>query len=248
MNTPPIIFIVGSPRSGTTWVLDLISGHPDTVHATMANLGLPVTGKSKETGIFMKGLSDQEIIDRFSGLAKENPCKTIVEKTPLHVFHISRVRQLFPQSFIICTIRDGRDVVVSMLEARKTFWRHGPTTVIDAARLWAQSSLAGVKAAAEMLKFPGERQSVYLVEYEDLVRDAVAETKKIFTLFRLSECNVEQIVSDFEKGKKIDIPGVFRKGKIGDWKTYMSIEDKKTFKTVAQTTLQSLGYVSDDQW
>jgi Sulfotransferase family len=53
------------------------------------------------------------------------------EKTPQHLLHVPTILRLFPAARIVCLLRDGRDVALSL---RAVPW--GPPTLADAAELW----------------------------------------------------------------------------------------------------------------
>jgi len=89
-----LVVIVGPPRSGTTWLLQLISGHPGVVAASVENLNL-VTGDraTLETNVFnpSRRQTDNQIRWRFWNLSRANPGKVVVEKTPIHLFSLDRI-------------------------------------------------------------------------------------------------------------------------------------------------------------
>lgn len=137
---PPCILIVGPPRSGTTLLLNLLRGHPGVVHANAGALGIPTSSpQSLESSILdpAKGLSDFAIVEAFGRLRRANPDKAIVEKTPVHIFHLERARRLL-RPRILCTVRDPLDVVASLLAVGRNpnaWWKKAPKTLEAAANL-----------------------------------------------------------------------------------------------------------------
>jgi hypothetical protein len=78
-----LVFIVGPPRSGTTWVLKLLQEHPDVIAATEENLNAKINiFATLETNIFNNNrpFTDNQIKRKFFMLAHKHPGKVIVEK------------------------------------------------------------------------------------------------------------------------------------------------------------------------
>jgi len=76
-----LIFIVGKPRSGTTWLLSILENHTECLPLTPQMLGIEVSRVTKETGLFMRGFSDEEIVARISRLY----CAKVLVKRPRHI-------------------------------------------------------------------------------------------------------------------------------------------------------------------
>jgi glycosyltransferase involved in cell wall biosynthesis len=245
-NGENLVFIIGPPRSGTTWILSLLKEHPDVLAATMDTLGVRVNdAETLETGIFLedRGLSDSQIKERFFSLSQANPGKIIVEKTPIHTFYVHRIRSIFPLAAVLLVERDGRDVAASMVEVARdkdAWWRGAPKTVAEAAMLWRQYA----EAALEVI----ERYKPCLVRYEDLLNDPHAELKRVLSILGLGIEHADNHIEASRKGKNILIKGVFRKGLAGGWKHVFSKDDVETFKAVAGGLLLRRGYVQDDSW
>lgn len=241
-----LVFIVGPPRSGTTWVLSLLKEHPDIKHATMKNLRLPQSGqKTLETGIFLEGggVADEEIRSRFYDLSKENPGKVIVEKTPFHLFATPRITSIFPEAAVILTCRDGRDVATSMVHVAKdksSWWQGAPGDIRSAADYWRQFAVAG-------LEFERHYQPL-VIRYEELLKYTYAELACLLKALGLSLDSIDCQIEASQAGKNIPIKGVFREGKKGGWRDLFTESDVKTFKSVAGDTLIALGYEQDNNW
>lgn len=77
------------------------------------------------------------------------------EKTPQHLFRAAMIRRMFPAAKIVCVLRDGRDVALSL--NRMPWWKHG---LRGAARTWQRSVRA-------MQKHP----ELIVVRHEELLRD-----------------------------------------------------------------------------
>jgi hypothetical protein len=241
-----LVFILGPPRSGTTWVLSLMKEHPDAVAATVDNLGVRINdAETLETGIFLedRGLGDEQIRDRFYDLSAAHPGKVIVEKTPIHTLYADRIRAIFPHSALLLVQRDGRDVVASMIKVGKDrdAWRRGaPGDVADAAALWLL--YAETALACERNHHPIK------VLYEDLLANPEAELTRVLAALAMSTTLVRKQIESSRAGKNIPITGVFHQGKSGTWRTQLSSSDITRFKEITGKMLIDLGYESDNSW
>jgi LPS sulfotransferase NodH len=134
-----LFFVGGAPRSGTTWVQQILNAHPEVscggeglfqkqlaepLEAMMTRrseaLSAKNTGLFSHTGGFP--LPVEEDVEFLVGTAillslrqqsAGKSCRAIGEKTPENVFFYPRLRQLFPKSKCIAIARDPRDVLTS---------------------------------------------------------------------------------------------------------------------------------------
>jgi hypothetical protein len=114
----PWVFLVGSPRSGTTILAELLGRHPDVVEWYEPyfiwdwHLGLPaddVRGAELATPRVRAFIRREfEIFLRKSGK------RCVLEKLPDHAFQIPFVNAVFPDARWVHIIRDGRDVTLSI--------------------------------------------------------------------------------------------------------------------------------------
>jgi hypothetical protein len=83
----------------------------------------------------------------------------LAERTPLHALHTRLIHDVYPDARIVHIIRDGRDVVRSLLAQQ---W--GPESVAEGAREW-RASIETARAGA------GDSERYLEVRYEDLHAD-----------------------------------------------------------------------------
>ena len=245
-----LVFVLGPPRSGTTWLLNLLRSHPDVVAATVDNLDVRIHDHATlETNIFNddRPFTDMQVKHRFHRLSLANPEKVIVEKTPVHLLFMDRIRAVFPKAAMVLIQRDGRDTVTSLIHMgrdksarRQRWWARAPDTVEKAATLWRTYAEAAADCAAR--HFP------YVVRYEDLLIDAQAELARLQSALGLSNDSVAEQVEASRDGKNIPIRGIFREGKSGGWRRLFTEEDVETFKRVAGELLTQSGYETDGNW
>ena len=134
-----LFFIGGAPRSGTTWVQQILDHHPevschgeglfqkqlaDPLEALMTRRAEALTAKN--TGLFghtggypLPAADDVEfllgtaILLALRQQSAGKTCRAIGEKTPENVFFFPRLKQLFPRAKCITIARDPRDVLTS---------------------------------------------------------------------------------------------------------------------------------------
>ncbi len=124
------VFLLGAPRSGTTWLQQLLVLHPQ-----IATAG--------ESHVFCEGvgalLNNHDDVDRYSGLSgwvtrpellgliralvdgvllrlrdTSRPDAThVLDKTPNHVPYAAQVAEVYPDAAFVQIIRDGRDSAAS---------------------------------------------------------------------------------------------------------------------------------------
>lgn len=110
------VFIVGMPRSGTTLIEQILARHP-AVHAAgecpdIAQLGrrLLVSPRKLEAGFVRQASAEQSA--RLAALAPE--AQRVTDKMPENADWIGLILTLFPNARIIRTLRDPREIALSI--------------------------------------------------------------------------------------------------------------------------------------
>ncbi len=144
-----MVFIVGAPRSGTTWLQRLLATHPRvrtgqesklfrwyiapqlrmwTMETTREQNPETANGRGG-TGLSCYFREEEfiSVLKRYLWLLMQPMIGSLrsdelfVEKTPSHAFCIGEIKRLLPQSRIIHILRDPRDVVASLLAVSRSW-------------------------------------------------------------------------------------------------------------------------------
>jgi hypothetical protein len=118
------IFIIGSPRSGTTWLLRLLQKHTNLVIATPYSLGYH-DDLGEESNFFNYRIKQHKfrtnsakknyIRKRYFSILKPHNVG-FVDKTPAHSFYSDEILECFPDAYFINILRNGLDVTASIKE------------------------------------------------------------------------------------------------------------------------------------
>lgn len=171
---PRVVFLIGSPRSGTTWLQSLLGADPAIVTPQETDLfakfiaplqgwwdeelhrsdseqrdrrakGLPAVLGDAEFTAMLAGMVDR-VLDAIHEL--DPTASVIVEKSPAHSRHTELIAKYLPDAAFIHIVRDGRDVCASLQSASRgwgAYWVTGGMK--SAARSW-RSSVIGARQAA----------------------------------------------------------------------------------------------------
>jgi hypothetical protein len=268
-------YIIGSPRSGTTWLQMMLGAHPsvcttveltlfclytaDWIHSWEREARVVARG-GPETGLRHLWTEDEfyeflrEFVERVYGrLVEARPDAThVVDKQPSYSGYTGAIDRLVPGARFIHIVRDGRDVAASMLAAHRDM---GMTieTVQKAAQVWSRS----VRQARTAARFDGR----YLeIRYEDLRAEPEAVFAKVLDFCGL-EADAEttaRIVAAHEFDKMAErgemqagtrAPrGFFRRGVTDTWRTELTTAQRYLFDRTAGDLLRELGYAGEGWW
>jgi hypothetical protein len=183
------IFVVGSPRSGTSLMSEMIDGHPN-IFAPHWETGLFARYEDMLGGHLAHVLKNNKAafpLDRadivawmrasveslFTRFAEKTGKWRWAEKTPAHLFHMKLMHEMFPGAYFIHMIRDGRDVVRSL---RNMPW--APHQLRWGIKRWMTSIEQGRRIAREL---PAGQYTE--VRYEKLIADPQGELERLCAFF-----------------------------------------------------------------
>ena len=276
LENKEFLFIIGSPRSGTTMLQILLANHPQvasTVEQTLFQhyvvpwletwasevhdiedkgwkLGLPILWKEEELTAFLR-----EFLERAYTkiLGNKAGATHILDKHPGYSHHVKTIRRFLPRAKFIHMIRDGRDVACSMMAVHDKMG-FAPAQVKGGAAKWKNF----VNAAREAREFGDD----YLeVRYEEFMEAKVATYARVLNFCGLPHEPgwIEQTLeaNTFEKMKESGAspdPNTklsakrYHRGKPGGWREEFTGWDRYIFDEVAGDLLRELGYADADWW
>ncbi len=185
-----LVFVVGCPRSGTTWVQRLLAAHPcvrtgqesdifdlyvgPQLRTWQQELAVDSSGRGGVglacyfTDADFRSVLKDYLLRLLAPMVGElRPGELFVEKTPSHVLYVPEIHALLPRARFIHVLRDARDTVASLLSASRGWGRTwAPRRAADAARTWV-SHIQSAQRAREALP----TTQYFEVRYEALHAD-----------------------------------------------------------------------------
>jgi len=199
-----LFFVVGAPKSGTTWLQKALDAHPQIVCAGEGhfadNFATQLTKLYREyfgrQAIVAKHVYEGNpyylaastedfdfmvmcfVLSAISRLTFPPGTSLIGDKTPASVYHINFLHRVFPQAKFVNIVRDGRDTMVSVFaDAHRAARSSDSTADIDS--LLSEKAEVYAQRWVKALECAEEFSSLhpgamYTVRYEDLKSDFAA--------------------------------------------------------------------------
>jgi hypothetical protein len=189
------VFLVGCPRSGTTWLQIILGSHPGiaTVREThlfdryLSDIYARYENEAQKLGKDgLRILLGEDKLDRLcrgfadgvlAEIAATKPgCRVVLEKTASQIWSTQLMQRLYPEAYFLHIVRDPRAVAASMLAyARESWANEGEPDVLTAAEAWLSAVTIGHVDLAAL----GEQHIE--IRYEDLVAEPEATLAAILT-------------------------------------------------------------------
>tara|TARA_R110002073_G_scaffold112209_2_gene248849 strand:+ start:4635 stop:5426 length:792 start_codon:yes stop_codon:yes gene_type:complete len=263
MSQTPPIFIGGAPRSGTTLLRAIINASSSVVcgpearvvpalaalSAQIEQMHMPVL--QAQYGLAPDALHSKfaTAINAFFEPMAEQTGRRIAEKTPANILHFAQLRRLFPTSPLIAIVRDGRDVVASLLSMDWTDARTGqPMDIVRdagaAARLWVASVEAGEAMRGD--------EGYFELRYESLVRHPRDTIGGLFSFLGEDAAAIEaaldhsrgfDVAAGANESSAARVAQPIDTTAVGRWETDLTQLQRNIVMSVAGPTLSRLGYV-----
>ena len=210
---PQPVFLVGFPRSGTTLLDRILSGHPDiqvleekdTLQDVLRAAVLDDAKLRDFLRLDVVGLAQwryaywQRVAEYLPG---RRASAVFVDKLPLNSVFMPLMQRLFPGGKFIFALRDPRDVVLSCFmqgfdlnEAMRHF-----LSLEETARYYAAVMQVGAESAERL----GPR--VHEVRYEDVVADTESAARRLLEFLGLPWQAMVLEFSVNSRGKRINTP------------------------------------------
>lgn len=272
------VFLVGCPRSGTTWLRMLLAQHPAVASPRETHLfdsyiaGLQAAWDMEATVRGATGLHAALTESQFTSLcadfargvlqhiAEANPnSRIVVEKTPNHVRHVPLILKLLPDAHFIHLVRDPRAAVASLCAAGRTWGRAWASRdPLKNARVWVRDVSAG-RGVASLTEHHVTVKYEALLEPEgwrvlwDLFRRVGLEVDGDFCQNALKECAIERLRKErdtlISKGMAlVNGADFFRKGKADSWRDELSDHDVEVIEYVAGDLMREYGYIGSTEF
>jgi hypothetical protein len=166
------------------------------------------------------------------------------EKSPHHLQHVPMILDQFPEAKIICVLRDGRDVVRSLLET--------PWAIPKNPRRLRLFCIRWNDAAEQTIYYkrtlaPNRFMSV---KFEDILRKPRSELEKIcdfigeeFESTQLEPAQPSSVIPGWEKQWKNKASGLLDPGRIEAWRKSADQKQIWVMNSMMGTMLERMGYL-----
>lgn len=260
------VFLLGAPRSGTTWLQIMLAKHPDISTCQETHLfssflsSLQRSWRHHEDD--RRGVGLQAAISRkqFVALQRQfalsvldsiGDTAIVLEKTPAHITVLDDICDVLPEARFIHIIRDPRAVAASLAAAGRDWGRSwASTSAVHNARRWVSNVSDGLRLRG------GDPEKYLELRYEDLLDDTPGELAAIFAWLGIAapEDLCRQVVEesriknlrDGNSGAAWDLAkepsGFFRKGEPEGWKEDLRHRDVAVVEAIAGALMEDLGY------
>lgn len=269
MLTEPV-FIVGAPRSGTTWLQLLLSQSPSIASCNETHLfSSYLASLFKAWSAFQDNtrpiglhhlMTEAEYFGAIADFAEQvfrkirdtKPAASVVlEKTPAHGRCWRSIVRIFPNARFIHLVRDPRAVVASLRRAGTGWGRAwADPGLVSNSRLW----LGDVQSSQEI-----DRQGIryYQVTYESLMAEPVRNLSQLFRFLQLSEseeacakyvaqCRKDRLHEGTAAGQPWDTgkepPGFFGKAEMDGWKVELRSSEVALIEDLTFPFAEQFGY------
>jgi len=279
-----LVWILGSPRSGSSWLLRLLGGQPEVAPVNEPYLGahlVPVGGEVEAGEYYEHGdragdasyffardymptlrpLLHELVLRGFDNQLRQmghHPVpRWVVIKEPNGSHAADTIVSLLPRSRVLFLLRDGRDVVDSLVDAMlgsESWWAERTrqlgrppqerlSFVAQNSMLWVSRTMASQRAYELLAE--GQR---LLVRYEELLADTPAQLRRIFDWLglELSDRSLAALVKKhaFESAPRDRRgPGKpMRAATPGLWRENLTEDEQRRMHEVMGAKLAELGY------
>ena len=245
-----LIFSFGVQRSGTYWLQRIIGAHPE-VSEVPSETQLFYRGIDRLFEVFHHGSrgspiagemfaerdelldATRDFCDRVLISYLEPGRRYLAERTASHVYSVPNIAAVYPDARLVHIVRDGRDVVRSLLNMS-----FAPDEVGEATEVW-RKGIVEARAAA-----PPDRYRE--VRYEELLADPETQIRELYDWLDLPAGEEEVGVALAEARLKRNEDPSDPRVATAKWRDSFSPEDLAEFMAVGGELLAELGYEAEE--
>lgn len=207
-----LCFILGPPRSGTTWLWGLITSFNNVEPFTMdekTNKGYITS----ESGIYVKNpKNSKRIITDFTSKTKN----LVIEKTPLHLLHHRKIMSDFTDAKFIFIDRHPLGVINSILKSDMVAFNGFDI----------EKSINEYRKYYDDIILIRNNSRTLKISYDDLQNNLDDTLMKISEYLKLNG-DIKKIIKENEGNVKVLVKGAFRKGKLKSYLKDLTDEEVK---------------------
>jgi len=212
MNSNDVFFLLGSVRSGTTLLRNLLKQHPNLTcpeethffrwaepfnsndfnhvneNAEVLKMHRKLDGVNHHqfSNILIKSVDRSDCLIRYlEAFKKKNQSSKLrcFEKTPQNVYGLPLIKSYFPKAKIIHIVRNPLNVISSLKKGRGL----NPQNIIGAINFWKEALLI-INTLKPILK-----DNLYELKYEDLTCQPEFEFSKLLNFLNEKPHNISDI-------------------------------------------------------
>lgn len=240
-NAIPLVFVVGYPKSGTTWATQLVADYLQLPFPRFSLLPVGCSAvvqghqrvwKSYRRGVYVLRDVRDALVSKYFFLAKDIPPGD-------HPRMTAAQRRMFPGLVNKANVRDN---IAGFVERQM---KHPHSSRVN----WADH----VRSYFEM-----NNPNVVLLRYEDLLRDGEAALATAMSRLTGEEADRERVrdtIKKFSFTRQADRPlgakersGFLRKGQVGDWRNHFTRHAANIVEQYCGDMLIAAGYEADHSW
>ena len=263
----PPIFVGGAGRSGTTLLRVILDSHshiacgPELkvipsiamLWAEFQTTYAPYLAQSKIGETDIDRAFRVFIASLIASLRRESGKPRIAEKTPNNVFFFRHLHRMFPNASYVHMVRDGRDVVASLLTMDWKGPDGQPLEYTKDARLGARYWANSIVAARQFAHATKGRSRYCELRYENLIAAPEPCLRALFDF--LGESWEPGVLAFHERERALGIESnddavtrpIYRTS-IGRWRTELTAEQRQAVKEEAGNVLLELRYCDNLDW
>ncbi len=267
-----IVFLVGGPRSGTTWLQLLLSRSPRIATANETHLFTGYTcslfsawhqhqRNARALGLHHL-MSEEEYFDLIRNftckvmlriLDKKPEADIVLEKTPDHVLYWNNILRIFPDASFLHIVRDPRSVVSSLCAAGAGWGRQWASReVLVNCETW-------IKYIKESKNLKAATDNFLQVTYEDLWRNGENTLMSVFSWLGvqisfdecrkiLDECQIANLRDNRLEAPPWDLAAepkeFYRRGGTENWRSELTPREAFLIEHLARDLMTELGFVA----